>query len=216
MFCCICYWNMTQRATFLSQRQNAAFPFGRRGSNSGNPNTRLQSCSKHTSKGGIIACLNKSEPKCAEAAEELSLTHSPPAITCRPFIRSGKFPSLFLIFWNGCFKKKTHSDGHVWHHCIYTHAHLGEWQSSDCQFLTRHFVLVWVYRLPRSLWSVFENTSLKCYGEVAPYWVKQAIIIFVAITASQWRPSLRLCCVYHRMWGPLRPLPVTGSRLISF
>lgn len=173
MFWCICYWNMTQRATFLSQGLNAAFPFSRRGSNSGNPNTRLQSCSKHTSKGGIIACLNKSEPKCAEAAEELSLTHFPPAITCWPFIfiRSGKFPSPFPHFLKCLFKKKKKTPlGWTRMTSLYLYPHsFGGVTDLRLPVSDKAFCFGLGLQAPRSLWSVFENTSLKCYGEVAPY-----------------------------------------------
>lgn len=167
MFWCICFWNMTQRATFLSQGLNAAFPFARRGSNSGNPNTRLQSCSKHTSKGGIIACLNKSEPKCAEAAlraEPDSLPACYHLLTLYLY-QEWEIPSHFLKW-----EAKKNPLGWTCMTSLYLHPH-------SCGGVT-------ALRLPvsdkaicfglglqalRSLWSVFENTSLKCYGEVAPY-----------------------------------------------
>lgn len=57
-------------------------------------NMRLASCSKHTSKGWISASLNKF----AEAAGVLRLSHSPPAVGCLSFIRSGKFPPFSYIF----------------------------------------------------------------------------------------------------------------------
>lgn len=50
----------------------------------------------------IIACFNKSQPKCAESAE--ALTHFPDAISCFSFIRKGNFPfcyfSKMLVFKN--------------------------------------------------------------------------------------------------------------------
>lgn len=56
-----------------------------------NPGIAFSNEGKTPANKHVNACLNKSEPKCAQAAD--ALTHFPDAISCLSFISEGNFPS---------------------------------------------------------------------------------------------------------------------------